>query len=318
MYTLFFLDTGILPEVRLLCHVDYQQPWLHFTRCIDEYILYYIISGELFIKEDNREYSLYTGDYLILEPNIVHTGFKPSCCHYFYVHFKDEGILRLDSQDEDRLIDKMTEDRKKSIESDIYLSYQDVEKYCYLPKNNHINPGSEIVQMFFRANYDFYTKLEHYRSSVACQLLDILIKLGREFASDQISRGESSLPRVYARINEIKNFILTRHKQKITSGIIETEFGMSYDYLNKVFHKITGYSIFNYLNMVRISKARELIEVSDMKYAEISYSVGIEDPFYFSKLFKKYTGLSPSQYWQRHNKLSCGNEIQQDEFLKGE
>ncbi len=54
-----------------------------------------------------------------------------------------------------------------------------------------------------------------------------------------------------------------------------------------------------YLNMMRINKAKELIEVTPLKFSEIAYLVGINDPYYFSKLFKKYTGLTPTQYTNR-------------------
>lgn len=292
-----------MPKVRILCHVNYQNPWIHFSRSIDEYILYYIISGELYIKEAATQYTLSRGDYLILEPNIEHTGYKSSCCHYFYVHFRDEGMSKVPEINENELLEKMVSVRKESLESDIYKGYNDKDSKCYLPKRYHLNQEDRFNELLYRANSDFYMKTEHYKSSAACQFLNFLIKAGQEFADDQISKGGSSWPKAYAKVNQIKKFLETNYKLKITSSLIESEFEMSYDYLNKVFHKFEGFSIYNYLNLVRINKAKEYIQTTDMKYSEIACHIGIDDPFYFSKLFKKYTGLSPSQYWQKYNAL---------------
>jgi YesN/AraC family two-component response regulator len=59
---------------------------------------------------------------------------------------------------------------------------------------------------------------------------------------------------------------------------------------------MTGRTIINYLNFVRVKKAGDLIADTDINFSEIGYLVGIDDPYYFSKIFKKYTGLSPTLY----------------------
>ena len=47
--------------------------------------------------------------------------------------------------------------------------------------------------------------------------------------------------------------------------------------------------------------AKELIETTPINFSEIGYLVGIDDPYYFSKLFKKYTGMTPTQYYKSKN-----------------
>jgi signal transduction histidine kinase/ligand-binding sensor domain-containing protein/DNA-binding response OmpR family regulator len=61
---------------------------------------------------------------------------------------------------------------------------------------------------------------------------------------------------------------------------------------------ITGHSPNEYLRVVRMKKAAELLTTTDMNVSEVSYKVGINDPFYFSKCFKAQFGKSPSQ-WQK-------------------
>jgi YesN/AraC family two-component response regulator len=87
-----------------------------------------------------------------------------------------------------------------------------------------------------------------------------------------------------------------KYLSKITSKDIEDYTGYDYDYLNRLFVKITGYTILNYLNVLRINKAKEFIRTTKMKFNQISYLVGIEDQYYFSKLFKKISGMTPTKY----------------------
>ncbi len=67
-----------------------------------------------------------------------------------------------------------------------------------------------------------------------------------------------------------------------------------------VFYKkikgITGYSPNEYLRVIRMKKAAELLSTTSLNVSEVSYRVGINDPFYFSKCFKMQFGKSPTQY----------------------
>ena len=58
----------------------------------------------------------------------------------------------------------------------------------------------------------------------------------------------------------------------------------------------SGYSPNEYLRVIRMKKAAELLLTEDLTVAEISYKVGINDPYYFSKCFKNQFGVSPSAY----------------------
>ena len=64
---------------------------------------------------------------------------------------------------------------------------------------------------------------------------------------------------------------------------------------------ITGYSPNEYMRIIRMKKAAELLLENRYTVAEVSYKIGIEDPFYFSKCFKKQFGVSPSVYLRGKN-----------------
>ena len=59
---------------------------------------------------------------------------------------------------------------------------------------------------------------------------------------------------------------------------------------------VTGYSPMEYLRVLRMKKAAELLATTDNSVTDVTYKVGISDPFYFSKCFKAQFGVSPSAY----------------------
>ena len=73
---------------------------------------------------------------------------------------------------------------------------------------------------------------------------------------------------------------------------------MNFDYLNRVFSSVTGSTIFYYINMLRISNAKQLIKTTNLTFAEVAYLVGIEDRYYFTRLFKRYAGMTPTDFYR--------------------
>lgn len=67
-------------------------------------------------------------------------------------------------------------------------------------------------------------------------------------------------------------------------------------YLSRLYKQRTGENLFDAINRMRIEKAKEYIEEQNRKIYEIAELVGFEDTAYFSRVFKKFTGISPKEY----------------------
>ena len=73
-------------------------------------------------------------------------------------------------------------------------------------------------------------------------------------------------------------------------------------YISKIFKEETGESPINYLISLRLEKAKDhLIASESISIKEIAHSVGYDDVYHFSKLFKKYYGLSPLNYRKHYS-----------------
>jgi len=77
---------------------------------------------------------------------------------------------------------------------------------------------------------------------------------------------------------------------------IASHFNYSNSHFFSLFKKKTGYSPIHYFNHLKIQRACQFLSFTDMSVKEISFSLGYEDPLYFSRLFKKTMNISPLQY----------------------
>jgi AraC-like DNA-binding protein len=97
-------------------------------------------------------------------------------------------------------------------------------------------------------------------------------------------------------IIEIINFMKENIDKKLTLNKIASCSYYSPTHLSGKFKRITGYSPIEYFNHLKLQKACYLLQYTQKRISDISWEIGIEDPYYFSRLFSKYIGISPSEY----------------------
>lgn len=98
-------------------------------------------------------------------------------------------------------------------------------------------------------------------------------------------------------VDEIKNLILNNYMNIYfnINAAIQTTY-LSHSRICTLFKENTGISMKQYLDKIRLSKSRELLETTSMSIIEISYQCGYRDSLYFSAAFKKFYGCSPSDF----------------------
>lgn len=99
---------------------------------------------------------------------------------------------------------------------------------------------------------------------------------------------------------QVANFLKATRNQNLTSKEICAHFNCSRTYLSTAFNKHFGQSIRHYITALRIEDAKQLLKHSALNITEIAYSTGFTDANYFSNIFKKQTGQTPSEYKNRH------------------
>ena len=95
---------------------------------------------------------------------------------------------------------------------------------------------------------------------------------------------------------EIKNYLDEHYTEKITLDDLAEHFFINKFYLSKIFKETYGTTVNNYLISKRITRAKQLLRFTDMTVDEIGVAVGMGDANYFSRMFRKVEGSSPSEY----------------------
>lgn len=99
---------------------------------------------------------------------------------------------------------------------------------------------------------------------------------------------------------DIVRFLKKEHNRDISSEDICKAFFCSRSQLSRKFNSRMGMSIREYINLLRIEDAKSLLGNSALTVAEVAYSVGFSDSNYFTLVFRKITGLTPTSYRRKH------------------
>lgn len=93
-------------------------------------------------------------------------------------------------------------------------------------------------------------------------------------------------------VKQAKEYILRRIADKLTVADISNALGLSRGYLSEIFKSVCGISIVRYINDVRLEFVKNLVVKESATLAEACEHVGLNDPNYVSRMFKKYYGMS--------------------------
>ncbi|RIX52490.1 response regulator [Paenibacillus nanensis] len=97
-------------------------------------------------------------------------------------------------------------------------------------------------------------------------------------------------------VGDIKSYIDNHYFEDIKISLFADKYFLSREYLMKLFKQQFGFGIHEYVQKVRMDKAKELLDDSSLKIQDISEMLGYKDKNYFSKAFRNYYSVSPTEY----------------------
>ncbi len=154
------------------------------------------------------------------------------------------------------------------------MSFQQLQQNDFL--------GRHILSLEGMAKFQTLTGLKDWMIQVINRILQF--------------KQEHNIPRKKDIIAEVKEYVAAHYNQPITLADLSARFFISPYYLSQFFKQKTGETYVNYLTQIRIGKAKELLEKTDLKVYEICERVGYTDTQHFAKLFEKQTGQKPRDY----------------------
>ena len=97
-------------------------------------------------------------------------------------------------------------------------------------------------------------------------------------------------------VERTKGFLYAHIHEKITLARVAAEISVSPSHLKRVFREQTGQSVIAYLTDLRVRRAKQMICDHQYNFSQIAEAVGFDSVYYFSARFKKYTGMTPTDY----------------------
>lgn len=125
------------------------------------------------------------------------------------------------------------------------------------------------------------------------KLRSIFLNLLYELSSQSIK--QQSHGRIKQDIEFISSYIRQYYNQQFSLKNLASLIDLNPNYFSSIFKEHTGYTLIEYINKVKIEKAEEYLGIG-YTISETSSLVGFNDPFYFSKVFKKNKGVCPRDY----------------------
>ncbi|WP_196000879.1 AraC family transcriptional regulator [Clostridium sp. 1001271B_151109_B4] len=157
-------------------------------------------------------------------------------------------------------------------------------------KNCYIGENLLLKHLFQTIITELQLKKTHYEDIVVSNLYSIFAMISRLFHSPLLTtENDFSIDRLIIQLNQ-------KYMEPWTISSMSDYCKLSEGYFAHKFKKQIGISPMNYLNELRIEKSKELLEEGTMNISTISSIVGFQDSLYFSKVFKKLTGIPPSKF----------------------
>lgn len=148
--------------------------------------------------------------------------------------------------------------------------------------------GSVINPTDFRSIKHFY-KFDTYKSYK--EHLKRYILVLNDKIHDTHERNKNN-----TQMKEAVDYIYENYDKDLNMAMVSNYISMNYSCFSQTFKEYTGMNFVNYIKEVRINKAKELLQDTNKKVAEIGYEVGYENEKHFMKVFKSVTGISPTEY----------------------
>lgn len=130
------------------------------------------------------------------------------------------------------------------------------------------------------------------------ELICVLEETEKKLGGKQEKEVDSGkIPNLF--VQKAADYIKLNYSEKISIKEIADQLYLSPNYLSELFKKHTGKTISEYLTDYRLEKACQLLDHAEYRVGDVSGMVGIHDGRYFSNIFKKKYGMTPTEYRNR-------------------
>ena len=242
---------------------------MHSHHYHDFYEIYFMMSGNCNYFIDDKVYEVMPGDVVLIPSGVIHRTNYLSAEHTRVLIECSENMV--------------PETVKNSLSSMLYL-------YRNMPINKEFS--------------NLYKKLDmemNYPDVYSCEIIHNIVSmifytLARTKSVTKESRKKNNM------IEDVVSYVKDNFSLPINLSQVAKDHFISQEHLSRTFKKHTGFGFNEYLTLVRLQHAEQLLKSDPkMSISAIAYSCGFNDSNYFSDKFKKVYGTSPLKYSKAHD-----------------
>lgn len=266
------------------------EDFLHADRILDFHVMIYVVSGCIYVTEDDIDYEVRQGQLLFLHNGIRHYGKRaiPKGTRWYFAHFYlDPPKNALSYPFPEQCSDSFSAFRFQTILPKFLsgLEHSEIAR-CIAALADSLHLGNACTNLTsmptaFRP-VDPLTVWD--ANQTLFKILTLLAFTARQpAASPSLS-------------DQIRVFLADHITESFSAASLEKEFFLSYKHMASVFKKETGMTMLQYHTGLRMQEACRLLRGTLLPVGEISTRLGYHDLLYFSRCFHQTVGMSPSQY----------------------
>ncbi len=268
---------GLVMVEQVVREEDYSMKSRHFH---DTYELYFLEEEKGYYFIDRETYLVRAGDVVLIKPNQIH---KTSM----------ERVAR-----HGRLLLQITEAPMDAfLRGNGFMTLEEL----YDKKGRIVSlgerAGAAVKELMIRVGEEIRDRQRGYDLMVRLKLLELLAVLWRcgEDAPPEREERVAQSPK-YQKVQEVAEYLQANPGTRESLDQLAGRFYISRSWLSRIFREVTGFSVSEYANMVRVKRAQKLLAHGDYSVTEISELVGFESITYFERIFRRYTDRTPLGY----------------------
>lgn len=248
----------------------------------------------LAVSDEAGMFSSLPGQYDRAEEIMVNRIYHPEQAVF---HFHD---LRTQNRVRDYKVTDLPEDKLQEQDAAAEIGRFCADMQTYLPDEEYLNRNfsafcENLCGRLGIARSEEET-IQYYQKVSGRSTLDEKAEFTRQYIEQELGEKHSGYQGTNPLIEKVIDYIIQNYAAEITLSEVAAQAGRSENYISNLFKKETGENLTHYINKVRIKNAQYLLRHSDLRVYEIAERCGFRNSAYFTTTFRKYTGMSLSEY----------------------
>lgn len=285
---MFTYSISTLPRVSMSGKTKEKKGWSHSGRQMPYNLFVYFHSGECVFDIAGKKYEYKKGNVAIVPKDTQYSPYTDTGTEYTFFHFDGE----LEARDENDL--PSVPFNSKNEKTPIYgIMEPDAGNLIFDTKMDAGEEASEIEMLLTKC---VNAKFRHGNDAdllISLYFCEVLFHTSRAYRS-RFDSDESHPPAV----NRIIAYINANYTRKISLDELCAELNMSKQYCMRIFKKHLHTTINDYILATRMKHAAYCLRYTYMNVNETANYLGFSSVSYFSRVFKDYYGVAPSEYFE--------------------